>query len=557
MIIFGLYILVAMMIVSGMAYDIMRFETERVRMQSALDRSVLAAASLSQPLDAADVVRSYFDKANLDNTGIQVDETIGMNFRTVAANTTVSVPTRFMRMVDRTMLVGQLSPHLAVHDGVFHLRTGAGAAAEESIGNIEISLVVDVSTSMETNSRIGNLRNAAREFSWRMLCDPRRGSNVSGNCSVVPGTVSISMVPFAEQVNVGAGLLNAIDKFIPGDPAHPVLSRYDVTNEHDNSHCVTFNPVDYPETQVSVTDAVKRTGHFDPWSTSGSAADWVCKTEDWRVIRPIIGHHSNLNHLIGQIRAGGKTSIDVGMKWGAALLDPELRPVIASLSTTARVGGATATEPNFDDRPLDYDRPDSIKVIVVMSDGENTKQHELLPDYRDGPSEFWKSVPDPADDSDPDGEFYVIYNENLLMYYYPTFPLGQQWFPTPDIRRSSCTVDGVCLFLPKPDQVHQMDFPELWAEVRAQYYESFDWLNTPYTSTGNAVKNQRTREICDAAKARDIIIFAIGFEAPANGRAVLRNCASTHNHYYDATGLEIEDAFVSIAAAINNLRLTQ
>ncbi len=102
-----------------------------------------------------------------------------------------------------------------------------------------------------------------------------------------------------------------------------------------------------------------------------------------------------------------------------------------------------------------------------------------------------------------------------------------------------------------------MDHPDLWNEVAARYYDSFSWLETPYVWTNNGPKNDRLEDICDAAKGQGVVVFSIGFEAPTNGRTVLRNCASSFNHYFDVKGLEISDAFQAIASAINNLKLIQ
>jgi hypothetical protein len=74
---------------------------------------------------------------------------------------------------------------------------------------------------------------------------------------------------------------------------------------------------------------------------------------------------------------------------------------------------------------------------------------------------------------------------------------------------------------------------------------------------GASAKNTRTQAICTAAKEAGIIVFTIGFEAPYGGQEVLRQCASSDSHYYDVDGLEISDAFASIASAIRQLRLTE
>jgi hypothetical protein len=91
-----------------------------------------------------------------------------------------------------------------------------------------------------------------------------------------------------------------------------------------------------------------------------------------------------------------------------------------------------------------------------------------------------------------------------------------------------------------------------------------DWdLYNRIRSNGDELYAGRTqgdnnlRAICDAANAQNILVFAIGFEAPAGGQAVMRHCASSDAHYYDVDGIEISDAFASIARTINSLRLIQ
>ena len=41
------------------------------------------------------------------------------------------------------------------------------------------------------------------------------------------------------------------------------------------------------------------------------------------------------------------------------------------------------------------------------------------------------------------------------------------------------------------------------------------------------------------------------------GKAVIKDCASSDSHFFDVNGLEISDAFSSIASSIRKLRLTQ
>ena len=160
LIVLGLFLLMGMLMLGGMALDLMRHEERRVQMQQTLDRSVLAAASLSQRLAPEDVVRDYFDKAGLTEylRSVSVDE--GLNFRTVTADARADTQPFFMHM---------LSNEIA-NNG---FDASAGAQATQRISNVEISMVLDVSGSMQDDpARISSLKTAARSRppprnSWR------------------------------------------------------------------------------------------------------------------------------------------------------------------------------------------------------------------------------------------------------------------------------------------------------------------------------------------------------------------------------------------------------
>jgi hypothetical protein len=62
---------------------------------------------------------------------------------------------------------------------------------------------------------------------------------------------------------------------------------------------------------------------------------------------------------------------------------------------------------------------------------------------------------------------------------------------------------------------------------------------------------------CDAAKARDIVVYTIAFETDATGRTEMRDCATSPSHFYAASGTDIEEVFSSIALNITQLRLVQ
>lgn len=90
-----------------------------------------------------------------------------------------------------------------------------------------------------------------------------------------------------------------------------------------------------------------------------------------------------------------------------------------------------------------------------------------------------------------------------------------------------------------------------------RYVRSRDHWRWKYTKYTPDQADALLYRICDAAKDENIVIWSIAFEAPARGEEVMRNCASSQSHYFSVDGVEITEAFESIARSINQLRLTQ
>jgi hypothetical protein len=231
MVIFGLFLLLMMLTVGGLGFDFMRYEAQRTRLQATLDRAVLAAAAMDQPLDAKEVVLDYFAKAGLsgyiDANDIDVVNTL--TSRRVTASASMTVDATLLRFV-----------------GIHSLSAPAAGSAEESASQTEISLVLDVSGSMGWNSQSGKskiweLRNAARKFVNIVLCNPADPEETV-DCTVEPGKVSVNIVPYSEQVLVGESL----------------LSLFNATSEHVYSSCVTFAADDFTTTAITPAQQLQR-----------------------------------------------------------------------------------------------------------------------------------------------------------------------------------------------------------------------------------------------------------------------------------------------------------
>ncbi|WP_296761733.1 vWA domain-containing protein [Sediminimonas sp.] len=413
--------------------------------------------------------------------------------------------------------------------GVDTMSAPAAGAAEESIGSVEVSLVLDISGSMNSNSRLTRLKPAARNFVDTILENSEQDK------------VSISIVPYATQVNAGK----------------PLLDKYTTTQEHAYSHCVNFIADEYSRSDLARDVQMERTAHFDVFTYSENPISTpVCPTRAGSEILPLSGDRTELFNHINALSASGNTSIDIGMKWGTTLLDPGTRSVVSDLVAENRI------DSEFDGRPSNYRDGETLKIVVLMSDGENTNQYKLNPSLRDGNSDVWYNADARKYSVLKDNSFYWPHDDN-----WHDHPYGNGTYEECGWRKSDWNWNYVCEEQTEPGTAVRLTYPELWAQTslawNARYNYEFssgawgEWYNSAYTYVNATAKDQRTNHVCDAAKDQGVIVFSIGFEAPNRGERVLERCASSPSHYFDVDGLEIEEAFTSIAASIRKLRLTQ
>ncbi|MEC8795928.1 MAG: hypothetical protein VXX48_06325, partial [Pseudomonadota bacterium] len=101
----------------------------------------------------------------------------------------------------------------------------------------------------------------------------------------------------------------------------------------------------------------------------------------------------------------------------------------------------------------------------------------------------------------------------------------------------------------------QMVYPEVWQQFTTEWYAGWSWLSDPVLDHGGSVKNERLLNICDVARDNSILVYTVGFETTSSSEAILKNCATTEGHFYEADGSSLTDVFTSIARSINKLRL--
>ena len=298
LIIFGLIIFVLMLMIGGMAVDLMRYESMRVQLQSTADRATLAAASLTQSQGSQAVVTDYFAKAGMSEYLQGVTVVNAVNFRKVAADVQTTVPSLFMQMMGVNELVGP-----------------ADSTAEEHISDVEITLVLDISGSMVSggSQKLNNLKLAASNFVDTVL---------TGD---IEHKISITLVPFNGQVVLGDEL----------------AANYNITTQHTFNTCVDFAPADFSVSGISTTASLTRSDVIDPWSSgpyknrvnpSGTGTETnYCSDDDRNKVHAYLRDPVALKAAINGMVGDGNTSIDIGTKWGLALMDPGSQSVITNM----------------------------------------------------------------------------------------------------------------------------------------------------------------------------------------------------------------------------------
>ncbi|MEP3636587.1 MAG: pilus assembly protein TadG-related protein [Paracoccaceae bacterium] len=328
---FALVMLLMMLLVGGMGVDLMRNELERSKLQATLDRAILAAADLEQTLTPDGVVNDYFNKSGLSDRlpAVTIDE--GLNFRNVEAAAAANSPTRWMKFV-----------------GVDELPMRAFGAAEERVNSVEISVVVDISGSMRNNNKMANLQDAAKIFVDTVIIPDNED------------LISMSLVPYTAQTNAGEEIFNELN----------------IEEFHPYSHCVDFDESDFSSPAISLTKTYEHMQHFETSSNfSRPIGNPGCPQQEFEEIQAFSQDATALKNTIDQYTARANTAIHLGMKWGVAMLDPSFRPVNAALALSGK------SDATFANRPVSYNHPDTLKTVILMTDGQNVNTVRIRDQY--------------------------------------------------------------------------------------------------------------------------------------------------------------------------------
>jgi Flp pilus assembly protein TadG len=327
MTVFAMFMILIMFAIGGIGVDLMHHEMKRTRLQAVADRAVLAAADLDQPLPPAAVVQDYFDKSGMGEYVSSVNVDQGLNYRTVTVDATSTMKTQFMGSM-----------------GVTHLNIPATSTAEEKVNKVEISMVLDISGSMSSNNKMPNLKDAAGVFLDTVL----KPENAD--------LISVNVIPYTAQVNAG----------------DLIFDELNINRRHEYSFCVDFDEADFNAPGIDQNHQYDHMQHFEAgyswnslhYSNTGQRDNINnpgCPKRDFEEIAAFSQDANALKARINQFQPRANTAIHLGMKWGVAMLDPSFRPITQELGV----------DHVFQVRPAPYSDNETLKTIILMTDGEN------------------------------------------------------------------------------------------------------------------------------------------------------------------------------------------
>lgn len=321
-------------IMAGGTQDFSRAVKERASIQIALDNAVAAAANMQLTDDPHQAVESFMNanfaasEAGLVEITVDVEEFV--NGRRVTATATKPVGTMVLGVIGRNEII-----------------VSAKSVASQYVLNTEISLVLDVSSSMRGN-RLTSLKGAVGTFIDGVLTEETRDYT------------SVNIVPFGGTVNIG----NLFDDYVvPEDGAvmDPSKSDYDTSNLalgnyrfSQGSKCLEYDDNDFDTHELPIQSRSQVPQFWVWWDFHP-----YCPDTQSAVMLNSSDKEALKAHVNGMTLSDG-TGQEDGALWGLKSLSPSMR---------GKIGG------DFSNRPFDFNTEETTKVLILMADGGITAQY--------------------------------------------------------------------------------------------------------------------------------------------------------------------------------------
>lgn len=354
---------------TGTAIDMGRVQVVQSRMQTALDAAGLAVGTEISTANIATETSKYFyanfPAGYLGTTISSISAVPNAANSIIALNVSGTVPTTFMKLF-----------------GVSTVSVSATSQITRQQSGMELVLVIDNTGSMANSAGGATTKIQAAKSAASSLLDILYGSgnNTSPN-------LWVGVVPFSQTVNIGtthnAWMDTAYDGGLNWGPTAwagcvearsnaALLPQYDITDDPPNalntktlfrqyySPCNTntsYETNQWKGQSPSKTNCLTSgtTAYNTPLSAS-RGPNYNCPVA---AVLPMVAEKNTVLTTINAMTAVGNTQIHLGLAWGYRMLSPRWR-------------GMWGGEMNTNNLPLDYNTPLMNKVVILMTDGDNT-----------------------------------------------------------------------------------------------------------------------------------------------------------------------------------------
>lgn len=319
---------------AGAAVDFSRAASTRTAMQAALDASALMLSKDAQTLSAEALTQKstqYFTTMfnRPEATNVQVSYEFSSpaqgNF-TLKLIASASINTLFTKMLGQSQISFKATSEVLW-----------------GIKRLNLALVLDNTGSMESSSKMTNLKIAAHNLLTTLQ-----------NAAKKPEDIKVAIVPFATDVNVGTGYVNSY--WVDWTEWEAANGKCTFNSYHSKSGCESHSGVWTPDNHNKwngcVWDRDQNNDTTNTATVAGAPAtlfrahqDDACPT----AMMPLGNDWTSMHSKIDAMTPTGNTNVTIGLAWGFQLLSP-VEPF-----------NAPTPEPDLD------------KVIVMLTDGDNTQ----------------------------------------------------------------------------------------------------------------------------------------------------------------------------------------
>ncbi len=564
--ILALCLFLCLIIVTGIGVDVMNYENDRVKLQSTLDNAVLAAANLDQEMPPREVVAAYLDVNGLSDYDTSIDVQEAYLDRTVSAALSSEFETNFMRL-----------------SGVDTIGMNVAAAASESAPNTEISLVLDISGSMGTNNRVELMQAAANAF-----IDESLSRNTNQNTGqATENQTSINVVPFAGQTNPGATMFEYLGGVRFGTTEEEnYFEEWEGEWAQDISNVVYWYDTDAPGAEgYGDTDYSVKVDNYpdnDVALIEKNDIDSYFHYVDQYIKMTVPGMEVREHaRLLGASVKGGKQTTTFYSITGEQITGSTKFNNVDYTVEFNDFYAYVETIPNNVSSCLEIEYSDFLNTELPTASNEQVP-YFVNWDY-DETTQNWGWCPD-----DEMSIRYAQNDVNSLNSFINNLRLFDGTGTNYSLKYALALLDPAA----RPAFAHLAAVGEVPAEFANR---PLDWSaantskyivlmtdgrtspqvrptdemdeengttelvarpNDDTTVTSSQLTNlQLFMAQCEMAKAKGVVIYTVAFEVSSSVAAEIKACASSPSHFYEVTGEEVIDSFVSIAGSIQRLRL--